>query len=520
MKSVKRPVAILGAGPVGLAAAAHLAERGEPFVLLEAGESIAANIQSWKHVRMFSPWEYNVDKAAQALLEKHGWAAPPPEALPTGGELVDNYLRPLADLPQIKPYLHLNSKVIAVGRKGLDKMKTAGRDHLPFVIQYEQNGKRVKLEARAVIDATGTWNRPNPVGSGGVWGDGEAEANSQIVYGIPDVLGEQKSRYAGKRVLVVGSGHSAINTLLDLAKLQQEAPETTIFWAIRKQAVSQTYGGGEADALPARGALGLRLRSLVESGHMQVFAPFYIEKIDSVEGRLRVIGMLQEEEAMIGPVDQIIANTGSRPDMNMLREVRADFDPALECVPALAELIDPNIHSCGTVRPHGEAELRQPEKDLYIVGSKSYGRAPTFLLATGYEQVRSVVSALVGDWEAARKVELQLPETGVCSVGGGSGAAGQAAACCGPAGSEKDAQLVAAQVTDTGCCQSSLPQMVHFDQPTRSESSDCSPSSQSSSDGCYQSAQPEHTDCCASERADSREQDSREQDSRGRAACC
>ena len=46
---------------------------------------------------------------------------------------------------------------------------------------------------------------------------------------------------------------------------------------------------------------------------------------------------------------------------------------------------------------------------------KSYGRAPTFLLRTGYEQVRSVAAALAGDWEAARQVELVLPETGVCN---------------------------------------------------------------------------------------------------------
>jgi hypothetical protein len=127
-------------------------------------------------------------------------------------------------------------------------------------------------------------------------------------------------------------------------------------------------------------------------------------------------------------VDEIIATTGARPDLTMLRELRLALDSSLESTETLAPMIDPNIHSCGTVRPHGEAELRQPEKDFYIVGMKSYGRAPTFLLATGYEQVRSVVAALVGDWEAARDVQLNLPETGVCSsdVGGSGGAA-----CCG-----------------------------------------------------------------------------------------
>ena len=44
---------------------------------------------------------------------------------------------------------------------------------------------------------------------------------------------------------------------------------------------------------------------------------------------------------------------------------------------------------------------------------------PTFLTLTGYEQVRSIVAALVGDWDAARRVELELPETGVCSTDAG-----------------------------------------------------------------------------------------------------
>jgi hypothetical protein len=127
----------------------------------------------------------------------------------------------------------------------------------------------------------------------------------------------------------------------------------------------------------------------------------------------------------------MIVATGFRPDLSFLREIRLALDPAVEATPALAPLIDPNLHSCGTVRPHGEAELRHPETGFYIAGMKSYGRAPTFLLATGYEQVRSIAAHLAGDAEAARRVELVLPETGVCSTEGKAVAA--AASCCGPA---------------------------------------------------------------------------------------
>jgi len=98
----------------------------------------------------------------------------------------------------------------------------------------------------------------------------------------------------------------------------------------------------------------------------------------------------------------------------------------------LAPLIDPNHHSCGTVPPHGVDELTHPELGYYAIGVKSYGRAPTFLLATGYEQARSVVAALAGDWEAARDVQLHLPETGVCSSTLALDGA-EAESCCGAA---------------------------------------------------------------------------------------
>jgi hypothetical protein len=160
----------------------------------------------------------------------------------------------------------------------------------------------------------------------------------------------------------------------------------------------------------------------VDSGIISVHTPFFIHPVIDEDGSLTIQGTSNQEEASIHHIDQIIANTGSRPDFSFLREIRLDIDPATESISALAPLIDPNIHSCGTVRPHGEAELRQPEKNFYVVGMKSYGRAPTFLMATGYEQVRSIVAHLTGDQEAAKRVELDLPETGVCSstIGGKS----------------------------------------------------------------------------------------------------
>lgn len=425
MKKENLPVAIIGGGPIGLAAAAHLTKRKIPFILFEIGSSVGQNFLSWGHIRVFSPWRYNIDKVAEELLLEQGWIYLDKDDLPTGKELVDLYMAPLANHPRLKPHIHLNSKVISVNRKGLDKLKTAGRDEKPFVIRIEQNGSILDFESRAVIDASGTWNQPNPIGSGGIFSEGEQELSEYIHYGIPDVKDKDLESYKNKNVLVVGSGHSAINVLLDLAEIQEEHPKTKLNWVLRKKDISVVYGGQDEDALEARGALGIRIKELVDSGKLKVFTPFHILALSKAIDGINVQGEHGGKNTTIEKIDRIVSNTGSRPDLDIIREMRVDLDSSLESVFDLAELIDPNIHSCGTVRPHGEKELRHPEKDFYIAGSKSYGRAPTFLMATGYEQVRSIVAYLDGDLEAALKTELDLPETGVCSSNVEEGAS-----CC------------------------------------------------------------------------------------------
>jgi len=443
MQNNNLPIAVIGGGPVGLAAAAHLTLNNIPFIVFEAGQSVGQNMLSWSHVRVFSPWKYNIDKAAKELLEQNNWIVPDEDGLPTGKELVEDYFHPLANLPQIKPNIHLNSKVLSIGRKGLDIMKTWGREDKPFSIKVEENGNINYYEAKGVIDATGTWNQPNPIGSGGVLAEGEQGLKNHIFYGIPNVKAEHLERYKNKNIVVVGGGHSAINALLDLAEIQKEYPKTQLNWILRKDNMDKVYGGKKDDALEARGALGIKIEQLVNSGKLNVYTPFHILKLIKKEDGIQIIGNLDEELETINGIDEIISNTGSRPNLDMIREVRVDLDSSLESVFDLAELIDPNIHSCGTVRPHGEKELRHPEKDFYIVGSKSYGRAPTFLMATGYEQVRSVVAYLAGDIEASKKVELNLPETGVCSTnfGGKSKDSGSSDSSCGTK-AEENAQAV------------------------------------------------------------------------------
>jgi thioredoxin reductase len=453
-----KTVAILGAGPVGLAAAAHVLERGMEPVVLEAGPQIGHAVRQWSHVPLFSPWAYAIDKASERLLTAAGWNSPAPDQYPTGGELVAQYLEPLAARTPLKDHIRTGSMVTSVGRAGFDKMKSNGRAFEPFTIRY-QNGKGPEqLKADAVIDATGTWFSPNPAGADGLPAIGEREAQARIAYGMPDVLGRERGRYAGRTVAVLGSGHSAIGTLVDLVRLKEEAPATEVIWLLRGDKPEKAFGGGANDKLAARGALGAAFARLVMDGKICVETGFRVSHVTRDGDKLRV-GAGSMGCGRFVMVDELVVATGFRPEFDFLREIRLSLDPTVECPPALAPLIDPNIHSCGTVRPHGARELAQPEPGFYFAGMKSYGRAPTFLMLTGYEQVRSIVAEIAGDHDAAAKVELVLPETGVCSgpaPAPASSDAEAAAGCCGgpppePASGCCVADVKAKQEGKNGC---------------------------------------------------------------------
>lgn len=468
------PVVIIGAGPVGLAAAAHIRARGFTPLVLEAGAHVGASIRQWGHVRMFSPWEYNIDARSAELLATNGWQSPDPTHFPTGREVVEHYLEPLAATPELAPQIHVNARVIGVTKHRRDRMKNAQRDTTPFVVRYLQDGEERELQAQAVIDASGTFSAPNPMGAAGLPALGEQAASAHVAYGMPDVLGAARSRYAGKRVLVVGSGHSAFNVLTDLARLAQASPGTQIHWAVRRPSLQRVLGGGENDQLKERGRLGLRIARLVEEGVITVHANTHVDRIE----RSHAGWVAWSDGSPLPAVDELIGATGFRPDLDILNEVRLDMDAGTQAPSMLAPLIDPNLHSCGSVRPHGAVELTQPDANLYIVGMKSYGRAPTFLLLTGYEQVRSVAAAIAGDWEAAKRVELVLPETGVCNTQftDEETAPVAAASCCGgpaPAGVSAccvaDADAKASGEAGCGCGTATVaPPVVAVSAPVKS----------------------------------------------------
>lgn len=397
MTDPRTQVAVIGAGPIGLAAAAHLLEQGLDPVVLEAGEQVGAAVRKWGHIRLFSPWRYTLDESAVRLLEAEGWTAPRLGALPTGAELVEQYLVPLASTAALRDRIRFSHRVGRIRREGED-----------LLVEHEDDG--APLRVRAVVDASGTWGSPAGLGPEDepLPGEASAERDGRVLGALPDVLGADREQLSGRRVLVAGAGHSAMNTLLNLAELRREEPATRILWAIRRGSPEHAYGGGDRDELPARGALGDRLRRLVEAGEIELLTSAQAAALEDSAEALTVRfadGRAQE-------VDVVVAATGFRPELEMLRGLRLDVDPAVEAPRQLAPLIDPHLHSCGSVPAHGAEILAHPEAGLFIAGMKSYGRAPTFLMATGYEQVRSIAAHLAGNDAAPR--QLDLPETGVC----------------------------------------------------------------------------------------------------------
>ncbi|MER7695711.1 MULTISPECIES: NAD(P)-binding domain-containing protein [unclassified Streptomyces] len=412
------PVVVIGAGPTGLAAAAHLIERGIEPLVLEGGTAAGAAVRDWAHVRLFSTWGEVVDPAAEKLLAPTGWTHPDPDAYPSGGDWAEGYLRPLADA--LGDRVRLGARVTGVSRAGRDRSVDADRDQQPFVVHIAHaDGREERTFARAVIDASGTWTTPSPAGASGLPALGEKAAADRITYRVPDFRNPAvRARYAGRRTAVIGSGASAFTALAQLADLARsdDGTGTTGVWILRRGLSGSTFGGGSADQLPARGALGLAAKAAVDEGYTDAVTGFRTEAIERApDGRLVLAG---EDGRRSDAVDEVIVLTGLRPDLGFLDELRLGLDERLQAPARLAPLIDPNQHSCGTVYPHGHRELSHPEPGLYLVGMKSYGRAPTFLAMTGYEQVRSVAAALAGDLEAADRVDLTLPETGVC---GGAG---------------------------------------------------------------------------------------------------
>ena len=393
-------LAIVGAGPVGLEAAALALELGFDVHVFERGE-VADHLLAWGHVAMFTPWSMNVGAASARLLARHGWSAPPGDSCPTGLELAERVLQPLATSPEFKSRVHTHSQVAHVSRHGVrknDGSKASERRAHPFRLVVRDNGGRESvLHARAVLDASGTFGQPNRAGTGGIPARGESYLAPQMSYHPDDVLGLRRERYAGRTTLVIGGGASAVTTVAALARLAAEVPGTRATWVTRREAPGFA-GESPADTLPARMALYAEGRRLQEGGSEAVrwVGGCEVEGIEynSATHRYRV-QLATAAGARAEEADQVIVNCGYGPDNAIYRELRVH-----ECYESLAPmklasaLQGAGTSDCVSIPAFGADVLANPEPDFFIVGAKSYGRSSDFLLRTGYVQVSDVLARL------------------------------------------------------------------------------------------------------------------------------
>lgn len=361
-------VAIVGAGPLGLEAALAALDHGLDPVIYEQGE-VGAHPLAWGHVRLFTPWRMDVGRHAREHLEATGWTMPEAEALPTGSELVERYVEPLAALPELKDRVRTFTQVVAVGRHGLrpgEGDPGTRRTH-PFRLLLRDPGGRESLaHAAALLDLTGIYANPGWAGTGGIPARDEATLRPEFAYHLDDVLGLDRQRYAGKRTVLVGEGTFAATTLAALARLADEAPGTSVTWLTRA-AADGIFPGAEHDPLPARRELRLRARALAAGAHAAVthVGGAEVEAFDADRDarryrvRFEVAGESRAEEA-----DRVVVHVGFGPD--------------------------DRIHRA----------LDDGEPRFVTLGHEPHGPEPGVLLETGYRRVDDAVARLAADLAA------------------------------------------------------------------------------------------------------------------------
>ena len=392
---MKRRLAVIGAGPVGLEAALLGALKGFDVQVYEQGE-VGEHVRNWSHVTLFSPWELDRSEWGVARLRERGVALAPAGEYPTGEEFVEDYLEPLAEDPLLEGRIHTGHIVHGVSRKRLLKGDGVGgtrKGKGPFLLLVEGDKGEAYVEADVVFDTTGAYETPNPLGPGGLPALGSLECD--IEHYVPDVLGADRPVYEGKHTLVVGAGYSAVTTARALADLAGEVPGTRVSWLMRGDEVP--YEEFEGDTLPQRVSL-VRFGNEVARGEVPGVRRLEgedvveIREMDSGQMEVQISGGAQGGGQSV-VVDQVVANVGYRPDLELTRELQVHLCYASEGPMNLAASLGAG-GDCMAASSGGIETLRSPEPDFFVLGSKSYGRNSAFLLKLGFEQVATVLESL------------------------------------------------------------------------------------------------------------------------------
>ncbi len=400
-------IAILGAGPIGLETALYARYLGYKVQLFERGPSAAANVLAWGHVRLFTPFGMNASPLGIAALQAQdaNWLSPAVDEHFTGAELYHRYWRPLAESDLIGGVLQCETEVLAIGRPGWLKMEGVGeelRGEAPFsLLVRHADGSETSEAADAVIDCTGTYGNHNWLGQGGIPAPGETAAAAKIEYGLPEVLGDAKERFAGKHTLVVGAGYSAATVLTQLAQLPGETTRAT--WVTRADG-DAPIGRILGDRLDARDELAQRANrlatgedtSVAHFSETSVVALEYRNETDDFEVELAG----QKNGKFV--FDRIVANVGYHGDNKIYSELQVHECFATGGPMKLAALLLSSSGGgsvdCLDQTACGPASLQNPEPNFYILGSKSYGRNTQFLFSIGLEQIRDLFT-LIGERE-------------------------------------------------------------------------------------------------------------------------
>ncbi|HWH34324.1 MAG TPA: FAD-dependent oxidoreductase [Acidimicrobiales bacterium] len=396
MGSAGGHVAILGAGPTGLEAALACVDTGRPFIVYEAAPEVAGSVRQWGHVRLFTPWDMNVSPRMARHLAAGGMVVPSGDELPTGHELVERLLAPVAALPALQGRIRLGSRVDTVGRQGLlkhEEIASADRASRPFRLLVESGGAEEVAGADVVLDCTGTYHSPNPLGDGGIPAPGERSLAAQIRRHLPDLRAEGDG-WAGRSILLVGAGASAQTAAAALAELVARAPGTTVTWVVRHP--EPTWGAVTDDPLPARASLAAEAERLRGGGQpgVEVYAGTAVEGLARRGSRVAVT-LRRGAAAQEVVVDRVLSLTGFVGDHHLYRQLQVHECYATSAPMDLsAALLGSGAGDCLEQTGHGSDVLANPEPGFFILGIKSYGRVNQYLLRIGWDQVSEVFGLL------------------------------------------------------------------------------------------------------------------------------
>jgi thioredoxin reductase len=401
-------IALIGAGPIGLEAALYARFLGYNVEVYERG-GVAENVRRWGHVRMFTPFHMNRSTLgiAAILAQDPNYHLPTDDAILTGSEWYDRYLHPLSQTDLLIDHIHTQTDVVAVARKEFCKTDWPGderRGESDFrLLLGHQDRSETDATAEVLIDTSGVFGNPNWMGQGGAPARGERALRNEIEYGVPDLSGRDRERYAGQHTLVVGGGHSAATTIVALAKLTEEETNTRLTWIVRHPSGESSESGPirqiSDDRLPERAELASSANA-VAAGNSTVIAFWAgtsIESIEQEDGIFRV--KYQGLHEGVSQFDRIVANVGGRPDLRLFEELQVHNCYVTDGpIKLAAMLLDSTTSDCLAQTTHGPQTLINPEPDFYVLGAKSYGRNTSFLTSIGIQQVRELFT-IIGDRE-------------------------------------------------------------------------------------------------------------------------